>query len=347
MSLGGALAANIHGRGLRFKPIIQDIEAFTLVDASGKIKNCSRSENVELFQLAIGGYGLFGIIAAITLRLMPRVKLERVVELIDLEDLMSSLQNRIKTGFLYGDFQYSTDLESDTFLKKGVFSCYRPVGNATAIVSQQKELSEKEWRDLFLLAHTDRRKTYEFYTNYYLSTNGQIYWSDTHQLSVYIDNYHEQIDQRLGTKKKATEMITEIYVPSSDLSEFMREVREEFRKNKEEIIYGTIRLIEKDDESFLTWAKDNYVCVIFNLHAVHTDGKLQQTQAAFRKLIDFAIKYGGSYFLTYHRWASRKQVETCYPQFKEFLKLKKKYDPEDRFQSEWYRHYVEMFADVQ
>lgn len=40
-----------------------------------------------------------------------------------------------------------------------------------------------------------------------------------------------------------------------------------------------------------------------------------------------------------------KQVLRAYPQFVEFLKLKKKYDPGERFQSDWYRHYKAMFAE--
>ena len=50
------------------------------------------------------------------------------------------------------------------------------------------------------------------------------------------------------------------------------------------------------------------------------------------------------YYLTYHRWATRRQVEAGYPQFVEFLRLKRKYDPDERFQSDWYRHYRAMFA---
>lgn len=65
----------------------------------------------------------------------------------------------------------------------------------------------------------------------------------------------------------------------------------------------------------------------------------------FRRLIDHGTRHGGSYYLTYHRWARRAQVERCYPQFAEFLRLKRKHDPEERFQSEWYRHYRGMFAD--
>ena len=123
----------------------------------------------------------------------------------------------------------------------------------------------------------------------------------------------------------------------------LEDVRRDFRDNKVDLIYGTIRLIERDEESFLAWAKERYVCIIFNLHVVHTQQGLEQAKQTFRRLIDFAIQYGGSYYLTYHRWATRKQVETCYPQFPEFLRLKRKYDPEERFQSDWYRHYREMF----
>ena len=39
------------------------------------------------------------------------------------------------------------------------------------------------------------------------------------------------------------------------------------------------------------------------------------------------------------------QVLKAYPQFPRFLELKRKYDPNERFQSEWYRHYKRMFAD--
>jgi hypothetical protein len=37
-------------------------------------------------------------------------------------------------------------------------------------------------------------------------------------------------------------------------------------------------------------------------------------------------------------------VLACYPNFKEFLSLKMKYDPQERFQSDWYTHYKKMFA---
>jgi FAD/FMN-containing dehydrogenase len=345
LSLGGSLAANVHGRGLRMRPIVGDVESITLVDAGGKPRTCSRSENPELFRLAIGGYGLFGIISTVKLRLAPRSPVERVVEVIDVDALPSGIERRMAEGFTFGDFQYATDPAGEEFLRRGVYSCYRPTSKPAPPPGRQKHLLEADWRELLYLAHADRKKAFEFYSRYYLGTSGQVYWSDTHQLANYIDNYHVEIDRRLRARVPGTEMITEIYVPRDALVPFMDDVRRDFRANKVDLIYGTIRLIEKDDETFLAWARERFACVIFNLHVPHSVEGKHRSADHFRRLIDHGTRYGGSYYLTYHRWARRAQVERCYPQFAEFLRLKRKHDPEERFQSEWYRHYRGMFAD--
>ncbi len=346
LTIGGALAANVHGRGLTMKPFIGDVESFTLVNAAGEVLRCSRSENAELFRLAIGGYGLFGVIYSVTLRLVPRRKIERVVQIIDVEELMPALRGRIAAGFLYGDFQYSIDTGSDEFMRRGVFSCYKPVASSIPIPPGQKKLSEAQWSELIYLTHADKAAAFRRYADYYLSTSGQVYWSDTHQMSSYTDDYHLALDRRLGAAHKATELITEIYVEREALPAFMREVGEDFRKNDVNVIYGTVRLIERDDESFLAWATKPYACIIFNLHVVHTPEGLRHAAAAFRRLIDHGIRHGGSYYLTYHKYATREQVLHCYPQFPEFLRLKRRYDAKEVFQSDWYRHYKKMLADA-
>ena len=126
LSIGGALAANAHGRGLLYAPFVGDVVAFTLVDYRGSMRRCSRTENAELFRAAIGGYGLFGAVASVRLRLTPRHAVQRVVEVIDVQDLPRRFEERIAAGFRYGDFQFATDLDSDALLHRGVFSCYGP-----------------------------------------------------------------------------------------------------------------------------------------------------------------------------------------------------------------------------
>lgn len=344
MSIGGALAANVHGRGLKFRPFVADVAAFTLVDAQGRLQRCSRTENAGLFRAAIGGYGLFGPMATVRLRLTPRHKVQRTVEVIDLAALPGMFERRIGEGFLYGDFQFATDPDSDALLHRGVFSCYKPVDDATPMPAQRAALSLESWKELLYLAHVDRARGFQMYADYYLTTSGQYYYSDEHQMSTYVDDYHRLLGARLGEYERGGEMITEIYVPRDALVRFLGDVRSDFRAHRANLIYGTIRLIERDDETLLAWAKQPYACIIFNLHVMPDAAGIEKAQQDFRRLITRALSYGGSYYLTYHRWADRAQVLAAYPQFQEFLRTKRRFDPEERFQSDWYRHYRAMFS---
>jgi FAD/FMN-containing dehydrogenase len=341
-TLGGSLASNVHGRGLTMKPLISNVEAFTIVNSDGKILRCSRNENEELFLLAIGGYGLFGLISSVTLRLVPRKKLRRGVALIQADELAHRFEERIADGFLYGDFQFSVDEKSPDFLRHGIFSCYQPIAKDEPLAAEKK-LRDDDWLELLRLAYTDRAKAFQRYSQYYLSTNGQTYWSDTNQLSAYLPNYAQKLREQIGGSESSL-IITEIYVPRADLAGFLTRAADLLRSNQTLVIYGTVRLIEKDEESFLAWAKQPYACIIFNLLTLHTPEGIETSAKSFRGLIDLAIERGGSYYLTYHRFARREQVLACYPQFKKFIELKRTYDPAERFQSEWYRYYRRMFA---
>ncbi len=344
LSLGGALSANIHGRGLTMHPVVGDVESLCLVDARGEAHECDRTENAELFRLAIGGYGLFGPIHALTLRLAPRTKIRRVVEVFASDELIPAFQARIEEGCLYGDFQFAIDPMSADFLRLGVFACYHPVDPTTPIRPEQRRIEAADWMELLYLAHSDKARAFRRYADYYRSTSGQIYWSDAHQLGIYLDDYHETLDRRLGRGERASEIITEVYVPPEDLLSFLDDVREDLRRRPVDLIYGTIRMVRRDEETFLAWARRDYACIVFNLHTVHSPEGIERSRAAIRRLIDIAIAHGGSFYLTYHRFATRRQVETCYPRFRDFLAAKLRHDPDERFQSDWYRHYRGVFG---
>ena len=344
LTLGGALGANVHGRGLRMKPFVGDVESFVLVDARGEARECSRTANADLFRLAIGGYGLFGVVHSVRLRLVPLRKIRRVVEILDARDLPHAFEHRIAEGCLYGDFQFSCAERSEGFLRRGVFSCYRPVDDATPIPEAQRRLSAKDWAEMLYLAHTDKEEAFRRYAAHYRSTAGQVYWTDTHQLSYYLDDYHRALDERLGAPEPASEIIGEIYVPRGALVSFLETARDSLRASRADVIYGTVRLIERDDETFLAWAREAYACVVFNLHTPHTVEGIERSAEAFRGLISDGIALGGSHYLTYHRFATREQVLACYPQMPEFLRLKRLHDPEVRFESEWYRHHVRQLG---
>ena len=334
LSLGGAVSANVHGRGLTMRPFVDDIDSLVVVGADGRVVRCSRERNADLFALVVGGYGLFGVVYSVTLRLVRRRILERVVQLTTSGELADAFRQRIEEGFVYGDFQFAIDPDVEAFLRDGVFSCYRPVTDRPIPVGQ-RTLSANDWQHLLALAHTDKSRAFDLYAQHYLATSGQLYLSDRHQLAPYLDGYHDRIGVAGG------EMITELYVPRDRLAAFMAGAADALRRGRANVVYGTVRLIERDTDTFLAWARRTWACIVLNLHVHAGDDGARH----FRALIDLALAESGSYYLTYHRHATRAQADAAHPRLREFLACKRDVDPGGVFQSDWYRRQVALFAD--
>lgn len=164
-------------------------------------------------------------------------------------------------------------------------------------------------------------------------------------MSTYHKGYRDFINSNLEFDGPVSLMLSELYVPREQLPEFMNNAADVLRVGGIPNIYGTIRLIEQDDETYLPWAKENFACVIFNLLVTNTKVGIANATTTFRGLIDVAIEFGGSYYLTYHKWARKDQVLACYPQMPGFIEKKLQYDPNQLFQSDWYRHNRELISD--
>lgn len=342
-SLGGALASNIHGRGLAFAPFVDDVESVVLVDAHGKLVRASRSQEPELFALVAGGYGLFGAVVGIELRLVPRTTLRREVRMTRAARLMEDFDAAMAVGCTYGDFQFAIDAASDDFLDLGILSCYRPV-DGEPDAAPRRSLDTRGFSRLLSLAHTDPGRAFSEYAAFYLATDGQRYGSDEQQAGVYVGHYHAGIDACLG--HAGSEMITELYVPRPRLAQFLGDAADALRRTGAQVVYGTVRLVERDRDSLLAWAREPWACVVFNLHVRHDGAGPGVAAKSFRALIDLALARGGSYYLTYHRWASREQVEAAHPRFEAFLRAKRARDPAGRWSSDWYRHQCRLFGMV-
>ena len=342
LSIGGAVSSNIHGRVLGRRPIVDDIEAFYLTTASGERLLCSRNENAELFGLAIGGYGMLGFIDSVKLRLRYRSKLARRVNEVFVEEVIPTLEQHTAEGAEFGDFQYMTDETSPDFMAKGIVSTYAPADRDTEPAADQIGLSQEDWLGLYVLAHTDKARAYTEYAGHYLRTDGQVYWSDYSQFSPYLPEAGDVLYRQMGWETFASLVLTELYVPRASFVEFIESARTQLMSSGANVVYGTVRLIEPENETALPWARENYACIIFNLLVEHSSNGLDSAKGQFQALIDCALSLGGSYYLTYHPWARKDQLLTAYPGFRRFTERKSHYDPNTLFNSNWYRSHKKM-----
>jgi len=104
VTLGGSIAADIHGKGHhRDSSLASHVASFDLMLASGEIRRCSREENAELFWGSVAAMGLTGVIleAEFKLRRVESAWLEG--EVIRAENLDAALEAFERIDGEYGN----------------------------------------------------------------------------------------------------------------------------------------------------------------------------------------------------------------------------------------------------
>ncbi len=338
LSLGGAIGSNIHSRCLQSGPFVQDVQAMTVVLPDGSVVNCDREHDGDLFRRVIGGYGMFGVVYSLKLRLRHRQKLVRRVQWMMADQAIAHFLARRDAGALHGDFQFSIDPSSPDYCVRGLCTTYEPCDPNLPARPGPSGDEPRQFTALAIMAHGDKTTAMQKYRQSLLSTDGKVVdWSDQWLRGNYAPGYHQMIDPSRGGR--GSEVLSELYVPREALPDFLTQSARILLMNKTELIYGVVRLVEQDDETLLTWAKKPYACVIFNFHTQLVPAQIEKIAVTFRQLLDAAISVGGSYYLTYHRFARLDQITHCYPQFRDFLAAKERFDPRGTLASDWHAFY--------
>ena len=170
-----------------------------------------------------------------------------------------------------------------TSLQRGVFSCYEPIGAERTDCRQRRNYAMTTgWNSCGLLTRIAKRLSSATAITICRRTDrptGPIRISS----APICPNYAQKIRELVGGEESSL-IITEIYVPRPDLPDFLAQAADLLRSNRTTVIYGTVRLIEKDDESFLAWAKQSYACIIFNLLTFHTPSRHRSVGAFVPRL---------------------------------------------------------------
>lgn len=95
-TLAGAISTGTHGTGATFGGLAAQVEAFTLVTATGDQVRCSADSEPDLFHAALVGLGAFGVVTEIALRTVPAFGLHQTVAPDSYEQVMQELPARLE-----------------------------------------------------------------------------------------------------------------------------------------------------------------------------------------------------------------------------------------------------------
>lgn len=336
-TVGGSLSVNCHGWQHNSEPIASTVDSIRLMTADGVVRRCSRSENAELFSLALGGYGLFGIILEATLEVVPdeyyqaRQKLVPPAEYVATFEEMTSGQ---ATGMAYG--RISTAPSS--FLRESMVTVLHPVpapsnrshnGVFDALLTKAK-------RTVFRNAvGNDRGKDFRWVMEKkHGETGGQVLRrSDILSEPAALFGNHDA---------RFTEVLHEYFIPKNKLAVFLEKMRAIHADMAcPDLLNITVRNVKPDRSTFLRYAREEVFGLVMLFHQRRGSSADEEQMSQYtQRLVDAALACGGTYYLPYRLHARRDQFARAYPMSARFFALKRRHDPHGLFQNRFFQNYA-------
>ncbi len=357
-TVGGSLGVNVHGRYVGYGPIISTVQSIKVLLADGSIVNASRTENVDLFEGAIGGYGGLGVIVEATLDLADNVKLERRYQ--DIK--ASSLEQTVRDYVAYFDehvagnpnaVMTNADLYPPAYdLMRSV--TYYATDKAVTVTDRLQEpckpnIAAALRMSALELAGPVKRYRQSVFEPRELNQERVVYrnWEASyHAQELEGANQTVPLLRKVLPFSNRKSLLQEYFIPKSKLAEFVPKMCEIFKKRGVNVANVSFRHVPKNTESTLSWAKDEMFALVvyytqsYGPYGIGKEGKLKKAQEWTQEMIDAINAVDGSYYLPYQTYATPAQFERAYPRHAEFFAAKQKYDPNGLFGNNLWEQYM-------
>lgn len=334
-TLGGSMSVNAHGRDHKYGSIVETISSFRLLKADGEIVNVSRTENSELFNLVIGGYGLFGIILDVDIRLTENLVYKKKTKYIDYKDYPAYFAKNIKGNSDLGLHFAWPSIKRSELLEKVLIADYHPT---TSYSKKVFKLQEEEGI---------RRNKYFLNLSRKSDQGKAIRWS----LQRRLIGLHGSLLSRNNAMRpevkfleydspKDTDILQEYFFPIKSYQAFMTGMRDILIRYDVNLLSATLRYVPAASEPFLKYAssEDSFAAVLYINQGLDDDAKALAAKWT-RELVDLALSLDGNYYLAYQLYPTKDQIRSAYPMLNEFFRKKRAYDPNELFMNKFYEYY--------
>lgn len=334
-TLGGSMSVNAHGRDPRYGTIIQTVRSFRLMRADGSIVQASRSENPELFSLAIGGYGLFGVILDVDLELTTNEVYEKQHFSMDYREYPTFFDKYIKGNPEVGlEYAWPSIRKSDFLQHLAVYKFLKTNQRPAGVYKLEEESGVGRNRAAFALSrHSEEGKSVRWFlqeTMADLLSTHIIARNNAMRPPINFLTYDSPSD---------TDILQEYFVPTRRFTEFMDAMRHIFLLRHVNLLSLTVRYVPRDPECFLAYAREDSFAFVLYVNVPLTAEGRKSTESWTRELVDAAVDKGGTFYLPYQLYPSQEQIRAAYPMLDKFFAEKRAYDPDQIFDSGFYEHY--------
>lgn len=337
-TIGGSLSVNAHGRDIRFGSMAETVQEMTLLTPTGEIKKVTRDDKEEWMKYVFTGYGLFGVILDVTLEVTENdvytIHTEKL-KTADYESYVKQLALCQKTAMHYA----RVSVAPSKFLDEMYAINYDYTGETdytTILKNEQGMRLSKIALDIGRQGGSLKNIFWEIQKRYIASIDGKVITRNNAMRSE--STFMEY------TKPGRVEVLQEFFVPVNAYEEYIEELKQEISTNDRHDDFKvhniTIRYAAKDDFTVLNYAKEDMLGLVVLMQHGVKEQQIADATEIIQKWTDLTLEHGGTYYLPYYRYQTKKQFRSSYPEWDTFAKEKLRRDPEGVFQNMFYEQYV-------
>jgi FAD/FMN-containing dehydrogenase len=334
--VGSTFCVNAHGWPVPYGPFGSTVKAVRLMMADGSILKCSPEENSELFGLAMGGYGLFGVVLDVEAAMVPNALLKPTFEKMPSRNfaqrfLAAIADDRVKMA--YGRLSVA----SRSFFEEALLCSYRPLptpAEGLPPATSKGSLTTISREIYRAQIGSDVAKRARWLVETKVGTMGSGAATRNSLMNEPVSNLADRETSR-------TDILHEYFVSPERFPEFVRACQDVIPSSGLEFLNVTLRYIKPDPQSVLAFAREQRIAAVMSFSQSTAPEGERKMLAMTEALIDRVIDVGGAFYLPYRLHARRDQVRAVYPRFDEFVERKKHYDPGMLFRNLMWGTYVD------
>ena len=331
-SIGGSISVNGHGWQKDVPPISASVISFTLMKENGEIVNCSRQENQELFKLVIGGYGLFGIVLDVKLKIVENESLQFKYIRLSSDNYINYYKKFISENpninLVFGRLRIS----NKHFLEEATLNFFEKV-EGTIPVMQNKKSTEAQ-RLVFrgsVNSEYGKRLRWDLETGMNKVSKNELY-----SRNELLNDHVSLIENK---DRSSTDLLQEYFIPERNFNQFITDMKPILRNSRIDLLNITIRGVHQDNDSYLSYARENVFGFVLLFNQKKTDKQETEMKKLTNQLLEVALKNEGTFYLPYRLHINKEKMRKPYPNADKFFQLKLKYDPSELFNNRFYEYY--------
>ena len=325
--VASTFSVNAHGWPVPFGPFGSTVRSLRLMLADGEIVECSREKESELFGLAMGGYGLVGIILDLDVEMAPNVMLQPTAKLMPAEAFapafIAAVERDPSTLMAYGRLS----VERAHFFSEALLTTYR------AVPKQPNPLPAAGHGGGFmggLSSHIYRNQTGS-------ELGKKLRWAAETKIGAGPATrnalMNEPVANLANPFPNRTDILHEYFVAPDRFVDFLKACRDVIPPARAEFLNVTLRYVAADPVSVLAHSREPRIAAVMSFsQEISPEGEVDMMQVTER-LIDRIVAIGGAFYLPYRLHARRDQVTAAYAKAPQFVERKRHYDPDLLFRN--------------